>query len=416
MFGVWGLVVIFIMDNRCVQGLFVQKNSQFLQSPVKPKKNVLVSLGWYDPRVIEGIGRFAREAGWHLEMRSIFEASPPAGWRGDGLLVNDTAVPRLSKFLAAQMHRQPTVLIGANHLSSGFATVKEDNSAIGRLAASHFLERGYRHFAWISLNRGRVERERRSAYEAALAAEGASCHFLEWHRFRGKAAQTWAKSRIWLGQKLSALPKPIAVFALDDLLAIDTVEVCLDAGFRVPDDVAVMGVGNMELACECAQVPISSIDEDARGIAYRAARTLEELMNGQPISPGPIVVPVGGLVLRRSTDTFAVTHSAVARAHAIMKTQYARPLVIEDIASDVGVSVRALHYAFQSELRISPAKHLERIRIEVARGLIAGKNLKITEVAKMAGFGTPRNLHRAHTREYGVPPVRSPRAAQNKRE
>jgi LacI family transcriptional regulator len=410
------MAIIFTIDNVCVQRLFVQKKSQFLQSPVKPKKNVLVSLGWYDPRVIEGIGRFAREAGWHLEMRSIFEASPPAGWRGDGLLVNDTAVPRLSKFLAAQMHRQPTVLIGANHLASGFATVQEDNTAIGRLAASHFLERGYRHFAWISLNRGRVERERRTAYEAALAAEGADCHFLEWHHFRGKTPQTWANSRIWLAQKLSVLPKPIAVFALDDLLAIDTVEVCLDAGFRVPDDVAVMGVGNMELACECAQVPISSIDEDARGIAYRAARTLEELMNGQVISRAPIVVPVSGLVLRRSTDTFAVTHSAVAKAHAIMKAQYSRPLVIEGIASDVGVSVRALHYAFQSELRISPAKHLERIRIQVARDLLARKNLKITEVAKMSGFGTPRNLHRAHTREYGVPPVRSPRGLKSKGE
>ena len=239
---------------------------------------------------------------------------------------------------------------------------------------------------------------------------------MEWHHFRGKTPQTWANSRIWLAQKLSVLPKPIAVFALDDLLAIDTVEVCLDAGFRVPDDVAVMGVGNMELACECAQVPISSIDEDARGIAYRAARTLEELMNGEVISRAPIVVPVSGLVLRRSTDTFAVTHSAVAKAHAIMKAQYSRPLVIEGIASDVGVSVRALHYAFQSELRISPAKHLERIRIQVARDLLARKNLKITEVAKMSGFGTPRNLHRAHTREYGVPPVRSPRGLKSKGE
>jgi transcriptional regulator GlxA family with amidase domain len=90
-----------------------------------------------------------------------------------------------------------------------------------------------------------------------------------------------------------------------------------------------------------------------------------------------------------------------------MESQYARPLVIEDLASAVGVSVRALHYAFQSELRISPAKHLQRIRLQVARRLLENKNLKIAEVAKVSGFGTPRNLHRAHTREYGVPPVRA---------
>ena len=368
-----------------------------------------MSLGWYDPRVIEGIGRFAREAGWHLEMRSIFEASPPAGWRGDGLLVNDTAVPRLSRFLSDQMHRQPTVLIGANHLASSFTIVQEDNTAIGRLAASHFLERGYRHFAWISLSRGRVERERRSAYEAALAEAGAACHFLEWRRSRARTRETWATGRMWLAEELGKLPKPIAVFALDDLLAIDTVEVCLDSGLRVPDDVAVMGVGNMELACECAQVSISSIDEDARGIAYRAAQALEGLMNGRPVCSEPAIVPVRGLVLRRSTDTFAVTHSAVSKAHAIMKAQYAKPLVIEEVAKAVGVSVRALHYAFQSELRTSPAKHLQRIRIQVARRLLENKGSKIAEVAKASGLGTPRNLHRAHTREYGVPPVRAAR-------
>lgn len=374
---------------------------------MKTKRNVLVSLGWYDPRVIEGIGSFAREAGWHLDMRSIFEASPPAGWRGDGLLVNDTAVPRLSRFLADQMHRQPTVLIGANHLDSAFTVVQEDNAAIGRLAASHFLERGYRHFAWISLNRGRVERERRSAYESVLADAGASCHFLEWRRSRSRQSETWAKGRLWLAKALESLPKPVAVFALDDLLAIEAVEVCLDSGLRVPDDVAVMGVGNMELACECAQVSISSIDEDARGIAYRAAQALEDLMNGRPAQTEPTIVPVRGLVLRRSTDTFAVTHSAVSKAHAIMESKYARPLVIEDLASAVGVSVRALHYAFQSELRISPAKHLQRIRLQVARRLLENKNLKVAEVAKVSGFGTARNLHRAHTREYGVPPVRA---------
>jgi transcriptional regulator GlxA family with amidase domain len=90
-----------------------------------------------------------------------------------------------------------------------------------------------------------------------------------------------------------------------------------------------------------------------------------------------------------------------------MESQYARPLVIEDIALAAGVSVRALHYAFQSELRISPAKHLQRIRLQVARRLLENKNLKIAEVAKVSGFETPRNLHRAHTREYGVPPVRA---------
>jgi hypothetical protein len=49
---------------------------------------VLVALGWYNPRFLEGIGRCARECQWHLASRPLLEASDPGEWQGDGLLVN----------------------------------------------------------------------------------------------------------------------------------------------------------------------------------------------------------------------------------------------------------------------------------------------------------------------------------------
>jgi LacI family transcriptional regulator len=368
---------------------------------VKTKRNVLVVLGWYDPRVIEGIGRFAREAGWHLEMRSILEASPPSGWRGDGLLVNDTAVPRLRGFLRKQVRLQPTVSLGVNHASSSLPSVHEDNSAMGGIAAEHFLRRGFRHFAWVSLPRGRVQRERREGFKQALAGAGYRCHLLEWNPPKGRGSQRWTDCRQWLEREVSGLPKPLAVFALDDLLAIDVVEACLNVGLGVPGDVSVLGVGNLQLACECAQVPISSIDEDAGGIAYAAAAMLERLMDGEKIAVRQKVLPVRGLVLRRSTEVFAARHPSVVRALEWMEMHAAKPLSIGQVAEAAGTSVRALHYAFQEDLRTTPARHLQRIRLERARALLAQGALKIGAVAEECGFGTLRNLHRAHLREYG---------------
>jgi LacI family transcriptional regulator len=368
---------------------------------VKTKRNVLVVLGWYDPRVIEGIGRFAREAGWHLEMRSILEASPPSGWRGDGLLVNDTAVPRLRAFLRKQVHLQPTVSLGVNHASFALPSVHEDNAAMGGIAAEHFLKRGFRHFAWVSLPRGRVQKERREGFQRALAQAGHTFALLEWAAPKGRGSQRWGDCRQWLEREIRGLPKPLAVFALDDLLAIDVVEACLNAGFSVPAEVAVLGVGNMQLACECAQVPISSIDEDAGGIAYAAAAMLERLMNGEKIAVRQKVLPLKGLVPRKSTEVFAARNPAVVRALDWMERYAAKTISIGQVAQAVGASVRALHYAFQEDLRTTPARHLQRIRLERARALLARGGMKIGLVAEECGFGTLRNLHRAHAREYG---------------
>lgn len=372
---------------------------------MKPKKNVLVALGWYDPRLIEGIGRYAREAGWHLEMRAMIEATVPEDWVGDGVLANDTAVPRIAKFLDLQALKQPTVLIGSNHPPSTLPCVKEDNQAVGRAAAAHFIDRGYRHFAWYSVQRGAVEKERREAFVGALAELGMECSLLEWGRGRGRQKDNWLEARRWLSGELESLPKPLAMFVLDDLLAIDAVQACLDSGLRVPTDVGVLGVANMELACECSPVALSSIDENLTEIAYRAARLLDRLMRGESVSSEPEIVPVKGLVVRKSTETFAITDPALGRAAAFMMEHFHRNLSMEEVAQHAGISLRTLHYLFQRQLQRSPGQHLLRIRMDRACELVKKGNDKMGEIALQCGFLTLRNFHRSFVKEFGMPPA-----------
>ena len=99
---------------------------------MKAKRNVLVIPGWNDPSLLEGIGRYAREAGSHLELSAMLEGSVPVGWAGDGMLANDTAVPRIAKFVEEQAPQQPTVLIGSNHPETSLPCVTEDNAGMGR--------------------------------------------------------------------------------------------------------------------------------------------------------------------------------------------------------------------------------------------------------------------------------------------
>ena len=86
------------------------------------------------------------------------------------------------------------------------------------------------------------------------------------------------------------LPKPLALFVMDDSLAVDAVQACLDSEFRVPEDVAVLALGNLDLIRECSPVVLSSVNEDLCEIAYRCARLLERLTNGEP---APMGLPLG---------------------------------------------------------------------------------------------------------------------------
>ncbi len=371
---------------------------------VSRKPSVLVTLGWYDPRFFEAIGRYAKDAGWHLATRSMMEAADPSGWQGDGMLVNDTEAPRLARFIRAQVKKQPTVLFGANHSGISGPCVEEDNVECGRLAAEHFLNRGYRNFAWICISRGKVERDRRAGFVETLATAGQECTELKRDVIRGTKEDTWNNRRNWLTAGLKKLPKPLAVFALDDLLAVEVVEVCLDAGIRVPEDVAVMGAGNIEIACDCSPVSISSIDLNFGEMAYRAAELLDHLMAGRRVSKKPIIIPVGRVILRGSTDAIAVTHEGMVKAVEMMERNFHNNIGIADIAKAAGISRRALHYLFAKELRRTPARQLLQIRLDHAKSMLRETDEKIGTIACACGFTSSRNLHRSFVRETGISP------------
>ncbi|HEX7260689.1 MAG TPA: substrate-binding domain-containing protein, partial [Luteolibacter sp.] len=211
-------------------------------------------------------------------------------WNGDGALLSLGADPECNKRVLELARLFPAVSFSGNILGST-QTVTTDQAAGGVLAAHHFLELGYRNFAWFETphdpSGDRIGEMRGAAFRQTVETAGYNCAVLE--RLGSDAADR--KQRTICRQRLLAqlleLPKPLALFAFDDPHAVDAIEMCLDAGLRVPEDVAVLGVGNLELACECSMVPISSVEYDLRAIGYAGACLLEQVMAGNP-APDPM--------------------------------------------------------------------------------------------------------------------------------
>jgi transcriptional regulator GlxA family with amidase domain len=94
------------------------------------------------------------------------------------------------------------------------------------------------------------------------------------------------------------------------------------------------------------------------------------------------------------------------------RERLSEPLSVERLADRVGMSPRHFARAFVAETGTTPAKAVERMRLEVARERIEGGTDPIDRIARLTGFGDPERMRRAFIRAVGQPPQSLRRGAR----
>jgi transcriptional regulator GlxA family with amidase domain len=95
-----------------------------------------------------------------------------------------------------------------------------------------------------------------------------------------------------------------------------------------------------------------------------------------------------------------------------IRERLAEPLTVERLADQAGMSPRNFARAFAAETGMTPAKAVERLRLEVARERVEGSAEPIDVLAKSSGFGDSERMRRAFVRAFGQPPQALRRAAR----
>lgn len=369
-------------------------------------KNILVYVTPSSPGRFAGIAGVAKAHGWHLTMVDRLTHSL-SGWNGDGALVtlrDDESVLHLVRSLRRQ--KIPVVDLTVTRPEIRLPRVAGDNAAIGRLAAWHFAERNFRHARWFSTSWGHQHKLRRDAFSASFQ-QGEGRSFDTWAWSLDPAAthtDDWRALSRWLKAKIEKAPKPLAIFSFDDADASFAESITLSAGFRIPDDVAILGAGDDAPLCDSQSIPISSVHHDLEAIGRAGAELLAGILEGASAKPKTTLVPPTGISERASTQSLAAYSPIVAKAIEIYKGRLRRAPSTPQLADELGVSRPTLDRAFAADMGMSPAAVLRSLRLsEAKRRLAAGQN-SISEIAYSLGFCNPAHFSNVFRAETGVPP------------
>ncbi|MBP5543475.1 MAG: DNA-binding transcriptional regulator [Kiritimatiellae bacterium] len=287
--------------------------------------------------------------------------------------------------------------------SSTFPFVTRDSRAIGALAASYYLKRGYKSFAYVGETSGWFwNAERRAGFEETLAKAGFKC--AAYDRFTKRERRSWTVERPRMERFLLSLPRPTAVFAAMDGRARHVVNLCADIGLRVPEDIAVLGVDNDPLLCGSTVPPLSSIRTGGYRRGQTAAAMLDALMQGRPVEKRSVVQEPISVVTRGSTGYDAMSDLYVARAVKFMRDRIGNGEVIDvaDIVREAHCSRRYLERHFRAGLGRSVHDELMQARLERVKTLLEETTLPIGEISAEVGYSRPSRLAAMFRRETGT--------------
>ena len=361
----------------------------------KPEKRVALAVRAgvpYIEEMFDAIFKFARRANWRLT--TALDYWPPLsarnlrGWKGHGVIafINTPAEAAAVKSL-----KIPAINLSTAMRHSPVPRVMMDNYAVGRMAAEHLLELGFRRLAYYGVRGAWFSELREAGFVDTVRTAGGTCSTLN-GQVEKAAYLSFAKHDTEIRKWLSAIQPPVGVLAVHDYRARRLIEVCAEVGLRVPDDVAIVGVNNDRIVCELSEPQLTSVSPNGRVIGLAAAKMLDQWMHSKRPTAEQTLFAPDGIVRRGSTEVTAVDDPIARRAIQYLQHHFCEEIDITTTAQALDISRRSLERAFLRAMNTSPHNFLARLRVQYAMKLLDQRELTLDAVAQKAGFGSARRL------------------------
>jgi LacI family transcriptional regulator len=347
----------------------------------------------YGRDLLVGIAQYVRVHGpWSIEFQEGDPCEEPPEWferwEGDGVIAR---VKARSVANAIAKLGVPAVDLYCWLPDLKMATMRSDEAAVGRLAAQHLLERGFRHFGFCGFNGTEWSDRRGASFQQCIAKAGLPCQVFVNPRPPSQSAtleyeEHGVEYEQQLRRWLEALPKQVGLMACNDTRGRQVLNACRDLDLAVPDDVAVVGVDKDEVLCELSDLPLSSVILNTQRIGFEAAALLARMMAGEKPPRETILIEPLGVATRRSTDVLSVGDSNVAKALLFIRDRACEGPSIDAVAAFAGLSRSVLQRRFRAVLHKTVHEAIIQARLKRACELLSLTDLPLLDVAEKAGF------------------------------
>lgn len=364
--------------------------------------------------VFAGTQRYADEHGWESvidEYVAEHLLEQPKGAR-----LYDGVIGRVTGKLAAIARRFDLPVVNTWYNSpvrDELPGVFHDPDATGRLAAEHLLARGLRRFAVLT-RKDQAQLRETAAFQATLSEAGFPCVVERLPLVPSRNYVSWKRTERRIEAWMDEWQLPIGASICTEVMGRLVVQLCQRRGWRVPGDVAILAGMNEEVLCDRPRPSLSSVEIGYDRIGYEAARMLDRLIDERnargrtrrpPAEIPRLILPPAGLVVRESTDFYAVDDELVAGALQFIAANSHRAINGADVARALNVHLRTLQRRFGRVVDWSISDEIRRVRLERAKRELTHSKRSVAQIARDVGFGDRVRFYEVFRREVGLAPT-----------
>ncbi|MDZ4199800.1 MAG: substrate-binding domain-containing protein [Kiritimatiellia bacterium] len=298
--------------------------------------------------------------------------------------------------------------------------IEVDHQAVSECAAEYFMARGFRHLGFVGyagdidpLTRALqpapelgVMPRRRDTFLAALKGRAESVSVAPaYHAF----TEVWRRP---LETWLRALPKPVGILAVSDLIGRMVIQSCHLAGLYVPEEISVLGVDDDERVCESCRPTLSSIVIPWTRLGDEILQALDAFFDTGTLPARTVLIPPVGVKARGSTSASACQDRTVSSMLSLIRKHCTEPCNIKEILSLGHLHRRQIDRQFSAIVGRTPYEELCRLRVERAQPLLGTTSMTHAEIAQTCGFSGTTHMRRIFLKQTGKSPDdwRSPTA------
>lgn len=369
----------------------------------------------YARRLLQGIAEFTRteHEAWSLSRLPI-STKEKVGIRGlvDYAVAThtDAIIGQFDHSDNIELFKQAGIIVIAQDFRQRFIDIPNitaNHFDAGRMGAEYFLKKGFNSFAYYGPRDVVFSEERCEGFRETVKRTRPDAHVSS---LLVRANGIWGYDMDELEMWLSSLPKPVAIMACDDNWACYITEFCQTArfnnpkaAFRIPEDIAVLGVDNDESICRLSYPNLSSIDQDVEKAGYKVAQMISDMMANPGQQVDNVYVQLGNVITRQSSDIFVNDDPYIAVVLKYIHENLNQKLYVDDIVKQVPLSRRLLETRFRANMGTSIYNYIKNVRVEKMAELLKN-GMTVSEAAFDLGFGDIKNISRIFKSVKGVSP------------